>query len=85
MHVSGANSDVNESALCRFEEGFLPACKMEDRRKLVSWLGEYANNGAQWARDILTLKPCDLWPQIRGKTVWIVGDSVSQVSLKPQL
>ena len=66
--------------LSRFEEGFLPTCKMEDRKKLVSWLSDFARKGAQWAEDILTFKPCDLWPQIRGKTVWIIGDSVSQVS-----
>ena len=52
---------------------------MEDRKKLISWLAGFARNGAQWAEDILTLKPCDLWPQVRGKTVWIAGDSVSQV------
>lgn len=25
------------------------------------------------AADLLTLTPCDLWPQLRGRTTWILG------------
>lgn len=65
--------------LCRFEEGFLPVCAMEDRRRIVSWLAGLATSGADWAKDILTFKPCDLWPLIRERTIWVIGDSISQV------
>ena len=47
---------------------------------MVAWLADQARNGAEWAKDSLALKPCDLWPQLRGRTVWMVGDSISQVS-----
>jgi len=47
---------------------------------MVAWLADLAMQGAEWARKILDLKPCDLWPQIRGRTVWVVGDSISQVA-----
>lgn len=46
---------------------------------MVAWLADLAMQGVDWARQILDLKPCDLWPQIRGRTVWVVGDSISQV------
>ena len=33
--------------------------------------------------DYLLFTPCDLWPYLRGRTLWVVGDS--QVSLlRPQ-
>ena len=57
-----------------------PACPYEDRQRMVAWLADLAMQGAGWARSILDFKPCDLWPQIRGRTVWLAGDSISQVS-----
>ena len=44
-------------------------------------LKEYAGNGAEWAKSALGLQPCELWQAVKGRTVWFVGDSISQVIL----
>ena len=31
------------------------------------------------ARELLELTPCDLYPFIRGRTLWLIGDSIQQV------
>lgn len=31
------------------------------------------------ARELLELTPCDLYSFIRGRTLWLVGDSIQQV------
>ena len=41
-----------------------------------------ASEGADGARELLTLTPCDLWPYMRGRTLWLVGDSMMQA--RPQ-
>ena len=33
------------------------------------------------ARELLELTPCDLYSFIRGRTLWLVGDSIQQVQL----
>ena len=38
-----------------------------------------ASEGADGARELLALTPCDLWPYMRGRTLWLVGDSMMQV------
>ena len=45
-------------------------------------LKDYATNGAEWASDALSIQPCELWEEIKGHTVWLVGDSVTQVNLQ---
>ena len=57
-----------------------PACPEETRAGLLKLLKDYAGNGANWAADALTLQPCQMWEAIRGRTVWFVGDSISQVA-----
>ena len=53
---------------------------METRWKVVhAFIHQYKQFGAEWAADVLTLKPCDMWQQLRGRTMFIVGDSLSQV------
>ena len=37
-----------------------------------------AEEGAEGAREVLQLTPCDLWPYLRGRTLWLVGDSMMQ-------
>lgn len=77
--VSCSSQNISEiSVRCRFDGRFSPACKLADRQKVTSWLAMHAKNGSRWASDILTLKPCDLWPHVRGRTTWIIGDSLSQ-------
>lgn len=43
-----------------------------------------AEAGAVGAEALLTLTPCDLFELLEGKTLWLVGDSMTQV-LSPAL
>ena len=38
--------------------------------------------GAPGMQEMLTLTPCDLWPWLRGRTLWLVGDSMMQQTAK---
>ena len=42
---------------------------------------EEVDKGSFYAKGLLELTPCDLWPYIRGKTIWLIGDSIMQVRL----
>ena len=35
--------------------------------------------GDAWAANMLRMTPCDLWPFLRGRTLWLLGDSITQV------
>ena len=54
-------------------------CQPELRQKLLSWLVDYSKQGATWAEDALLAKPCQLFRLIRGRSLWIFGDSLGQV------
>ena len=41
-----------------------------------------ASAGAPGMQEMLTLTPCDLWPWLRGRTLWLVGDSMMQQTTK---
>lgn len=60
-----------------------PTCPDGMRKELSAWLRERAGSGAQWAADALLLQPCDLFPLIKGRNVWVAGDSMSQVPPLP--
>ena len=62
----------------RFQEE--PTCPKDLVSNLTAWLREMSSQGAQWARDALILQPCDLWKVMRGRTIWVVGDSMTEVS-----
>lgn len=34
-----------------------------------------------WARDLLLVRPCEVFPYLEGRTLWIIGDSMSKVTL----
>ncbi len=53
------------SSLCAIYGDEFPVCR--------------AKVGAVGAKDLLELTPCDLFPYIRGRTLWLVGDSMMQV------
>ena len=38
-----------------------------------------ASGGHTWARDILLARPCQIFPYLEGRTLWIIGDSMSKV------
>ncbi len=48
---------------------------------MTGYLRHWSERGAAWAQDVVLLKPCHLWPYLRNRTVWFVGDSMTQVSL----
>ena len=38
-----------------------------------------AERGAAGMRELMELTPCDIFPYLRGRTIWLVGDSMMQV------
>lgn len=54
-------------------------CPHEDQDRLLQHFLDRASSGSQWATNMLQLTPCDLWPFIHGRTVWLMGDSITQV------
>ena len=52
---------------------------------LVSLRGGRTHEGSWWAVKVLTLQPCDLWEVMRDRTIWILGDSVTEVGLVTQI
>ena len=52
----------------------------EDQDRLVDAYIGLAEAGSTFAANLLRFTPCDLWPYLRGRTLWLVGDSITQVS-----
>lgn len=40
---------------------------------------ESAERGRPGFKEMLTLTPCDIFPLLRGRTLWLMGDSMMQV------
>ncbi|BDA42198.1 hypothetical protein COCOBI_03-0850 [Coccomyxa sp. Obi] len=57
---------------------YSPICPHKDQESLLQYFLERADNGSTWAQGLLQLTPCDLWPFIRGRTLWLMGDSITQ-------
>ena len=55
------------------------------QEQLLSWMIESAERGRPGFRDMLTMTPCDLFSLIRGRTLWLMGDSMMQVLLLARL
>lgn len=53
-------------------------CPHEDQDRLLQYFLDRAASGSQWALNMLQLTPCDLWPFIQGRTLWLMGDSITQ-------
>ena len=66
-------SNKTWSNFCRFDKELPgnPACGKDRLTWLIQGLLD------RGFHDILTMTPCDLFQQVRGRTVWIVGDSQS--------
>ena len=54
-------------------------CPHEDQERLLQHFLDRADNGSAWAANMLRMTPCDLWPFIKGRTLWVMGDSITQV------
>lgn len=66
------------ATFCSFEGG-PPACPSDVVDDIVAGLVARADGGSPFARAALTLAPCDLWPSLEGRTLWIVGDNEAAV------
>ncbi|EIE18670.1 hypothetical protein COCSUDRAFT_45154 [Coccomyxa subellipsoidea C-169] len=73
------NCDKDElwSHFCQFRSHG-PRCPPHDQQLLFDTLLDRAKVGAPGSRELLELTPCDLFPYIRGRTLWLVGDSMMQ-------
>ena len=49
-------------------------CPPQQRQAVASY---YTSSESGGFADILRISPCDLWPLIRGRRLWIIGDSHS--------
>ena len=62
--------------LCSFRG---PVCPDWLQEQLLSWMIESAERGRPGFREMLTMTPCDLFSLVRGRTMWLMGDSMMQV------
>ncbi len=49
------------------------------QEQLLSWMIESAERGRPGFKEMLTMTPCDLFSLVRGRTLWLMGDSMMQV------
>lgn len=66
---------------CRFKHEHAPQCPYEVQQDLQTRLTKAASEGHDWAREILLVRPCQIFPFLEGRTMWIIGDSMSKVAL----
>ena len=55
-----------------------PVCAEWEQKKVIKQLVDKGTAGSPGMQEMLTLTPCDLWPWLRGRTLWLVGDSMMQ-------
>lgn len=55
-----------------------PLCPKSDQQQLLRILVDRAEGGSKQAMGMLSLTPCDLYPLIKGRTLWLMGDSIMQ-------
>lgn len=60
--------------------GGIPACRPREQAKLLDYFLNQTSRGSEFAHGMMTLTPCDLWPFLRGRTLWLAGDSITQVT-----
>ncbi|KAK9833226.1 hypothetical protein WJX74_010892 [Apatococcus lobatus] len=71
--------DEERTHFCRFAPyGLPPICPSRDQDWFLNYFMEEVDKGSVYAKGLLELTPCDLWPYIRGKTIWLIGDSIMQ-------
>ncbi|KAK9821033.1 hypothetical protein WJX74_003942 [Apatococcus lobatus] len=76
--------DNNWVRFSRYESNG-PICPWEDRQRLQRWLVERAELGAPDGKELLELTPCDLFAYLRGRTLWLVGDSMTQAAMRAMM
>ena len=68
-----------KAAFCAYEPPYAKVCSPAQLRRLYSYFLGRAKSGSQWAEGMLRLTPCDLWPFIERRTMWLLGDSTTEV------
>lgn len=59
--------------------GYSQICPYQDQESLLQHFLDRAAAGSRFASNLLRLTPCDLWPFFKGRTIWLLGDSLTQV------
>ena len=66
---------------CRYERyASPPMCPKYEQEVLAQYFVKQAMAGSQNAQGLLELTPCDFWPLIQGRSLWLIGDSITMVS-----
>ncbi len=59
-----------------------PICPAAEQATLLAHFAGRAGAGDAWAANMLRMTPCDLWPFLRGRTLWLLGDSITQEAMR---
>lgn len=57
-------------------------CPPPEQRTFLEHLISRAEMGAPGYEHMLTMTPCDWWPLLKNRTLWLVGDSLTQEFMK---
>ena len=78
-YLLGGIGDRPGCAACNRTDGWALPCRFKNGPLCPDWVQRSIVKG--WLSRLfvlpLTLTPCDLWPHIRGRTLFIMGDSMS--------
>ena len=78
-YLLGGIGDRPGCAACNRTDGWALPCRFLNGPLCPDWVQRSIING--WLSRLyelpLTLTPCDLWPHIRGRTLFIMGDSMA--------
>ncbi|KAK9833022.1 hypothetical protein WJX74_004684 [Apatococcus lobatus] len=71
-------SNNDRAQYCRYERfAEPPICPKYEQERLAQYFVKQALAGSQNAQGLLELTPCDFWPLIQGRSLWLFGDSIT--------
>ncbi|KAK9865937.1 hypothetical protein WJX84_007496, partial [Apatococcus fuscideae] len=71
-------SSNDRAQYCRYERyASPPMCPKYEQEVLAQYFVKQAMAGSQNAQGLLELTPCDFWPLIQGRSLWLIGDSIT--------
>jgi hypothetical protein len=56
-----------------------PVCPDWQQEQLLAFMIDSAERGRPGFKEMLMMTPCDIFPLLRGRTLWLMGDSMMQV------
>ncbi|KAK9841328.1 hypothetical protein WJX74_003987 [Apatococcus lobatus] len=71
---SNCKADRSWAHTCQFD-GQGSTCTPESQDDFLSLLLSRAKDASSAYAEMLTMTPCDLFPYLRGRTLWLVGDA----------